>query len=181
MYSGRDSNPRSPPWKGGDLNQLVHRNIYYLAVRTGFEPATIWVTVIYSNQLNYRTIFKELKTKNPWLMSGVRFIVVTSNTIPDDIFYHPRPPSSLLIKILSGLYVCFLSSNFLWFYNKYHLHQLCYKYTVTFFEKQAIYEKILFFFKILRYPSLLMNILPIQDLVLSFLYLIMWLNSNLDQ
>jgi hypothetical protein len=32
----------------------------FLAVRTGLEPATPCVTGMYSNQLNYRTGFKEL-------------------------------------------------------------------------------------------------------------------------
>ena len=32
----------------------------FIAVRTGLEPATPGVTGRYSNQLNYRTIFKNL-------------------------------------------------------------------------------------------------------------------------
>jgi hypothetical protein len=32
--------------------------LHFLAVRTGLEPATHGVTGRYSNQLNYRTIFK---------------------------------------------------------------------------------------------------------------------------
>ena len=56
----RDSNPWPHAWQACILTNWTNAPKYFLAVRTGLEPATPCVTGMYSNQLNYRTIISFL-------------------------------------------------------------------------------------------------------------------------